>query len=571
MKRTRLLLPLFSLLFMLLINVAPTAAQIPSPIDWIPASFDAYVRLDTENAQVTLNDLNISLFVASILQPARFQFTQAQGFDTFFPLDSFDMESTSFTQTIMPWLNNEIIIAYHSLGAQFDASPEETVLILPTRDAFMSASRLQGVIAAQDLLERETYRDVIIYKGDKTALAFLPTAVLVGADALLRETIDTMNGDGEPLTASPVYQQVRAALPETQLLTAYLGSDSAARALSVILSGSAAADPLLSALSDSLSSLNDTHSPERLLLSGALDGIGVSLSYDSLRTQHLTASIVLHTVDTPTTPEAAFDPTVLNFIPRSAMLVHSGADASSAASSVLYSLPLLNFASTALASFPLAGQPSTPTVLPPTPSADDVQAAVSTFLETIDPLVSMQDDLLANLNGSYSLALLPRPNNPVPVLNTPFDVLLVVQTDSAQSAETAQASATTLLETFATPLEDETLGEHTFHTLRVPQTGEPLVRIGAVDNLLLIGTGNAAQQALDAQRGDNRLVQQARWQALATGDDIPYVYIDVNAYYNTFLPVVGGPAARPVRQLGIQSRYLGDNLFELRLQVALAE
>jgi len=380
-----------------------------------------------------------------------------------------------------------------------------------------------------------------------------------------------MNGDGAALTASPVYQQVRAALPESHLVTAYLGSDAAARALSVVLSGGAAADPLLNALSDSLDTLNDARTPERLLLSGALDGIGISLSYDAMRTQHLTADVILHTVDTPAATDAVFDPAVLDLIPRSAMIVQSGADAGSAASGALYSLPLLNFANRALASFPLSDQQPAQTILPPTPSASDIQAAVSTFLENIEPLVSVQDDLLAKLNGSYSLALLPRPNNPIPGLNTPFDVLLVVQTDSPESAETAQSSAATLLETFTAPLEDETLEEHTFHTLRVPETGEPLVRIGAVDNLLVIGTGSAAQQALDARRGDNRLIQQERWQSLTDAEEIPYIYIDVNAYYNTFLPVIGGPAVRPVRQLGVQSRYLGDNLFELHLLVALSE
>ncbi|MCC6801768.1 MAG: hypothetical protein IT319_02700, partial [Anaerolineae bacterium] len=52
---------------------------------------------------------------------------------------------------------------------------------------------------------------------------------------------------------------------------------------------------------------------------------------------------------------------------------------------------------------------------------------------------------------------------------------------------------------------------------------------------------------------------------------IPYIYVDINAYYNTFLPTLGGPAVRPVSQMGVQSRYLGDNLFDLRVLVALAQ
>ncbi len=167
--------------------------------------------------------------------------------------------------------------------------------------------------------------------------------------------------------------------------------------------------------------------------------------------------------------------------------------------------------------------------------------------------------------------MLPRPNNLLPVLDSPVDFLLVAQTDSAESAQTAQASIGKLLETYAAPLDDVQLDDHSFQTLRAPDTGEAVVSVGTVDNMLVIGTGSAAQLALDAQRGDNRLITQERWKNLSQDDQIPFVYVDVNAYYNTFLPTIGGPAVRPVSQLGIHSRYLGDNLFRLDLLVALAQ
>jgi hypothetical protein len=92
-----------------------------------------------------------------------------------------------------------------------------------------------------------------------------------------------------------------------------------------------------------------------------------------------------------------------------------------------------------------------------------------------------------------------------------------------------------------------------------------------MENLLVIGTGSAAQLALDAQRGDNRLIGQTRWQNLSQDDHIPYVYVDVNAFYNTFLPQAGSAAQPlPVNQVGIHSQYLGDNLFELNLLVAVS-
>ncbi len=152
MKRILLLiLPLL----VVLTRLSPLAAQSADPTDWIPADFTGFVRLDMTEAQFTLNDLNLSLFVAAVLQPARFQYTEPQGFDSFFPLDSFDVEGASFSQSVLPWLRDEVIVAYRQLGAQFDASPEETLLILPSRDAFTSASFLQAIVEAQDLRRDE--------------------------------------------------------------------------------------------------------------------------------------------------------------------------------------------------------------------------------------------------------------------------------------------------------------------------------------------------------------------------------------------------------------------------------
>jgi hypothetical protein len=273
-------------------------------------------------------------------------------------------------------------------------------------------------------------------------------------------------------------------------------------------------------------------------------------------------------MEAPDAVETVFDPAVLDLIPRSAMIVQSGADAEEIATDALHSLPFLSFAGQAFAAFPIPPTQGAPV---PVPSAQDAQAAVTTFLDAVKPVVDVQSDLIDKLEGSYTVALLPRPNNPMPGSNAPFDVLLVVQTDSPESAQAAEASASKLLETFIAPLEDEELGSHTFQTLREATTGEPLVRVGTVDNLLVIGTGSAAQLALDAQRGDNRLIGQERWQNLSPDDQIPYIYVDVGAFYNTFLPQAGSPAALPISQIGIHSQYLGDSLFELNLLVALTQ
>lgn len=555
-----------ALLLLTFAGVIPAAAQEVVPLDWIPADFTGYVRVSFSDPQTTLSNLNLSLFVASVLQPPRATFAQAQDFDPYFPLDSFDVENASFTQNILPWLNGEVVFAYRRLDARFLAGAEDRVVIFPTVDALEAGTFLSTIIKGQDFPKQDTYQQVIVYEGDKTAFAFTPSAVMAGPVDLLHEVIDTLTGSSPALTADPVYQQIQAALPAKSTISAYIAGESASAALGVLMSGSSAADPILSAIHQSLADLSKT--PDRLILSGALDGIGVSLDYDDIHSTNVIVNAALHTVEAPDVVDTAFDSAVLDLIPRSAMFVQSGADASAAATDALHALPFLNFAGQALAAFPVAQPTEMPLSIP---SAGEAQDAITGFLDAVKPLVDVQSDLLDKLSGSYSLALLPRPNNVLPGLNAPFDLLLVVQTDSPESAQAVGDSAGTLLETFLSPLESEQLDEQTFQTLRVPGTGERLVSVGAVDSMVIIGTGSAAQLALEAQRGDNRLIAQDRWRNLNGDDAIPYVYADVNALYNTFLPTIGGPAVRPVSQLGIQSHYLGDNLFTLDLLIALSQ
>ncbi len=563
MKRT------FWIILLLIAFALPVSAQ-PSadPVDWIPADFSGVVRINLgEDQQQTLNSLNAALFVESVLQPPRLQLTARLGYDDLFPLTTFDLENASFSKLVLPWLDRQIIFAYHTLDAQFQADPAETVLILPTQDAFAAASALSPVIKGQDLLKQATYRQMTLYLGDKIAFAFTPRAVLVGPEALIEAVIDTQSGSAPALSADPIYQQVTAHLSSNGLVTAYAAKDAAARALSVLTSGSDAATPLLTALSQALAS--DDPTPERLLFGSAIDGLGVSVTDDRLKTQSIQAQVVYHTTRAPKVSDAAFDPAVLDLIPRSAMIVESGADVSAAATDLLYGLPLLNFGGTALTAFPI--NPSAASQQLSTPTAADLTAAVSTFLTALKPTVDLQADLLDNLDGSYALALLPRPNDPLPAANIPFDLLLVAQTASPEAAQTAQASASKLLATFTAPLQPETLEQQSFNTLRLPGTGEPLVRIGAVDNLLVIGTGASAQLALDARRGDNRLSKQDRWQALTAAQQMPYFYLDVSSFYNTFLPNVGATGIRPISQLGLHSSYAGSNLFTLDLAVLLTQ
>ena len=73
------------------------------------------------------------------------------------------------------------------------------------------------------------------------------------------------------------------------------------------------------------------------------------------------------------------------------------------------------------------------------PLADDLTMAFASFNDALAAVqgLNLQSGLIDHLDGSYALALIPRPNSPTPVLNTPYDLLAVMQTDDA---ETARAS-----------------------------------------------------------------------------------------------------------------------------------
>lgn len=554
-----------SLILLLVLMIAsPVGAQQASPayLDWIPADFTAFVRVDLRNPQLAATNLNLSLFVASVFQPARVQVTQRLPLDSFFPLDAFDIEGASFEQQVLPWLEGEAVIAYRALDATYEAESEDTLLILPTRDAFASAGALDDVIQGQDHLRRETYRDMTIYVGDRTAFVFAPQAVLIGQEEVLRAAIGRMLGDGEALTADPVYGQVWAALADDAPVFAYLKGEAAERSLRGMLGSGDQADPLLAALGGALDA--DAGVLKRLLL-GDVDAIGIQLDADGANLRDVRVRVVFHAAGAETQEALDFDDAVLELIPRSAIIVHSGSEARALARNALTALPLFVYAPSALGGFPV---PSFSGATLPTPTTDDLRASVESFMSAVQAGLSVDvgSDLIDHLQGAFALALIARPNDPVPELNTPYELLLVARVDEP---DTAVGSLAALVEGLLNaPLDEETVDDAVFHTL-VTQTGDSLLRIGAVDDLVVIGTGDAVQRALRARGGDNRLIDQGRWHALSA-DEIPAVYVDIPAFYNTFLPSLGGSIVSTVGQMGLYWRPLGDGLFETRLVVNLS-
>ena len=99
---------------------------------------------------------------------------------------------------------------------------------------------------------------------------------------------------------------------------------------------------------------------------------------------------------------------------------------------VITALPVSNFASQLIGGLPFVTAGSFQNDLVTDPKADDVKLAVESFGNAIKQIngVDIEKDLLGHLNGDYALALLPRPNFPLPILNVPFDLILVGKVDS---------------------------------------------------------------------------------------------------------------------------------------------
>ncbi|MBC6937478.1 MAG: DUF3352 domain-containing protein [Chloroflexi bacterium] len=559
----------FLIFWMLALAVLPAAAMDAAveAADLVPADFAGFIRLRVEsNAALTLGNLNVSAALAAELQPARVRLTQALTYDDLIPLNAlFDVENASFESVVLPWLGGEVVLAYRRFDAALKTEPDDVLLILPAANLFQAAASLRPILEAQDFPDRDAYRGVTLYRGDRSAVAFTSSAVLVGAEEVVRAALDVAAGEAEPLTAGPAFRAVQAAISPEAFLFAYTAGDYLPPALTGLISGRVEAGPLFAALGGALRDAHGEPRLETLLLGGGFDGAAISLEIDRDNARY-TAAAVFHPSETPKlNRQSTFDPALLDMIPRAALLVQRGDSLQTLAYDTLALLPLSNFGGQMIGGLPLttAGG-SSPQVLPPT--AADLQSAVEGFFDGLraaggfDP----RSSLLDYLPGGYALALLPRPNDPLPVLGVPFDLLLVAP---AEGGEEAVDGARRLLE-LAFGLQP--VGEAGAPFVRLGRGQTPIFEIGVVDGVLIVATGDAAQRALAARRGDNRLVDQPGWLALNT-PEAPGLYLDSAVFFNTFFPTPGGrvPGENERVRLGLWSGQRDDDLFELRLVVAL--
>jgi hypothetical protein len=552
-------------LVVLALGILPAAAQDDdSPLAWVPADFAGVIRLDVSSDD-TLTALNVATFAASFLQPQRIQFQPIQGLDSVIPLTLLDVEDANYVQDVLPWLGDEIILAYRSFGP--DLQGDDRVLLLPTRDVLQSAANFSRILEAQDILKQEDYRGTILYLADKTTIVFSPQAVMIGTTDAIKAVLDVQAGDGSRMIDQQAYRMTMRDIPDQAFASGYIDGDQVLPTLSVLLEGDESALPILQDINEVLSAYREDASLEQLVLNDALDGVGFTLQADTLRREAVHIHLTLYDEDYGDAPvEVDFNPAVLDLLPQNAMLVQSGANAQGAAYDLLTTLPLANFASQVIGAFPVAPSTATTSGALTVPTAEDIEQVLGGLLATLNRQANfdLDHDLLQHLS-SYTVALLPRPNDPLPPLNVPYDLLLVAAVDDP---EDALDGATRLVEILLAQDELETLDVEDMPFKVVRYNGDPVLWLGTVDNMLVLATGTALDQALDARIGDDRLINRERWQKV-NEDGIPHFYLDIPAMYGTFFPQLAGPQLQQIRQLGAQADYVGDGLFQMRLTVTL--
>ncbi|HLV33841.1 MAG TPA: DUF3352 domain-containing protein [Spirillospora sp.] len=547
-------------------SISSGAAQDEDLLSWIPADFAGFIELHVRSDSDTLTALTVATFAASFLQPQRIEFQPVQSLGMLIPLTALDVEDASFERDISPWLNQRVILVYPSFDA--DLQSDDRVLLLPTRDPLQSASSLSRILDAQDVLERDSYRGYSVYLADKTTVVITPLAVLIGSTDSIKAMLDTQAGERERLIDQPAYQAAAVNRPQNAIVSGYLAGHEFRRVLSVLIKGDESAVPVLEALGRVLNTYQHDPGLEQLVLNNALDGVGFYMQADTLRLNSVDVTLTLYDAEyTGPTAVAEFNPDILNLLPQNAMVVQSGTNAPDAVYTLLAALPLTNFASEIVGAFPIQPSAGAASGLLTMPTASDIERALGGLLTVLNRQANfdLDHDLLQYLDGSYAAALLPRPNDPLPPLNMPFDLLLVADVDNPEAAINGAARLIEILLALET-LETRTINDLEFRIVEFE--GEPVVYTGAVDDRLVVATGAALRQALDARRGDDRLVSRDRWQALSR-PDMPQLYIDIPVVYATFLPQFAGAQLRQIRQMGVRARQIDTGLFQLHLTVTL--
>ncbi|MBZ0275201.1 MAG: hypothetical protein K8I60_03600, partial [Anaerolineae bacterium] len=428
------------LFLVFVLTISPTAAQDTSVADYVPADFAGFIRINTADPERTAAVLDVMAQVGSLIQPARFQYQDTLTLGDFVPVvDRFSQENATCADLILPWLRGELVIAYRQFDAELNVQPDDVLVIASAAGLFGPASSLSSVITGRHLTRKETfYPDVTIYTDDRVTLALTADAVLIGSETLVDSALAVRAGESPSLTGQAAYQAVHSALVDDPLVFAYAAGEHALDALSGLVSGNAIARPLFPAFGEALTALDDMDSFGTRLLSGQMDGIGVNLDIEPpSESPILTATLAAHSskAAAPESASVALNPALLDFVPRSALLVHTGTDIRQGMYTILGAMPLANFAGQILGGVPVVTLGDAGNLIT-APSSDDIQSAVESFLAALSTVgeFDLNADLLDHLSGNYVVALLPRPKDPIPVLNAPYELLLTADVKNGDAA-----------------------------------------------------------------------------------------------------------------------------------------
>lgn len=526
---------LLFILLLLALLAPPALAQEAPPraADFVPATFAAVLELDTRDAVQTLDWLNEAAQAAYLFQPGRVPPAEVRRlyYDLIPFAALFDVETSSFVETILPWLGGDMALAYRDFSPALRAEPADTLLILASEDLLDATSRLASIIRAQDAPAEREHRGVPIYIGDEAAIAVTTPAVFIGPLDLVMQALDVQAGARPALTAEPAYRAIAAERADDAFLNAYVAVDYGTAAVNAVLNGALSSPALLEAFGGALAALDRGDNLEQALLSGGYDALGLSLRHEDVP-HRIIARLSLPGLTAPAPAPAS--EALLAYLPQGTLLAGQGESLRALVNDGLALLPMARYLPRLYAGLPYtvtdAGAPA------PTPT--DARAAVDSFAAMLEAQVSfdLRDDLLAPLDGPYALALLPRPNNPLPGLNLPFDILVAAEPADADAARAGLEQAFELLLGYtAAPLDSEVFAGWDARAIGVDAAGMPLFITAVRDGRLLLASGDAAERALAAASGDDRLIGQPGWAQAQTGEML--FYLDTIAFYNTFFPL----------------------------------
>ena len=549
----------------LLLAVAPLRAQPagPDPRIFLPADVDAWLRLDLSDAGY-LDALNVAARSAALLQPRR-GLPTLRGLEQALPLQQLDTEALPvFARDFEPWLGDELLLAWRAAG-----DGQHPLLILPTQDLLLAIGSFSDILEEQDLLQRDLHQGQRLWLADRSSIAFTPGAVLIGPELLVRSALDAQAGAAPGLLPDGAGMTADAAPARGQILSGWLRGDESLRALAGLLAGDNAelAAPLLATFGQTLRALADRSAPLQQALAADAQALTFSLTTDRPRLNVLRLSLTMHGAGEAGAAPEPFNPVVLTAVPRNAMLVASGTDLQQLVFNLLALLPLTGHGSQLLGAFGVQDPAGAAGGQATLPDAHTIEQAISDWLAALwdQADFDLELDLLRRLDGSFSLALLPRPNDPLPPLNIPWDLLLAAEVDDGPAAIDALDRLVSLT-LDARGLEGDRSDETYRRGLPGDGFSDPPLQVWTQDGLLLLGTGAAPPAIERALIGDDRLIDRERWQALAH-EAAPWLYLDVAPLYATFLPAAAGPQLQQLLQLGLHSHSpaAGRHVLEITL------